>query len=83
MTIALPQGQVTEEIYMAVMTAGLCPGILLDKPLEGVREIQVLNKFRTQGYVYEKGLEDCEKINSRPSGDDHTLLDILSATHMF
>lgn len=83
LTVALPQRRVTEEIYMAVMTAGLCPGVLLDKPLEGVREIHILNEHKVQGYVYEKGLEDCAEFNEMPAGDNRVPLGILGATHLF
>ena len=82
LTIVLPQRRITEEIYMSVLTAGLCLGPLVDKPLHGVSEIRILNQFGEQGYVYEKGLEDCAAFNDRPVGDAMTKIEILGATHL-
>ncbi|WP_417256878.1 hypothetical protein [Celeribacter halophilus] len=81
--LVLPQRQITEQIYIAILTTGLCIGPLIEKPLDGISEIQVLNQFRAQGYVYEKGLEDCETFNNRPVGDSMTKIEILGATHLY
>ncbi|MEP2990906.1 MAG: hypothetical protein ABJO88_18275 [Parasphingorhabdus sp.] len=81
--LVLPQRRITEQIYIAILTAGLCLGPLIEKPLDGITEIQVLNQFRAQGYVYEKGLEDCETFNNRPAGDSMTKIEILGATHLY
>jgi len=81
LTLVLPQRSISEEIYFAVLTSGLCLGPLLGKPLTGVSEIVVLNQFERQGYVYEKGLEACREFNERPAGDPRTRIDVLGATH--
>ena len=81
--LVLPQHRITEQIYLALLTTGLCMGPLIEKPLDGISEIQVLNQFRAQGYVYEKGLEDCEAFNNRPAGDAMTKIQVLGATHLY
>lgn len=81
--LVLPQPRITEEIYLALLTAGLCMSPLIEKPLVGVSEIQVLNQSGEQGYVYESGLEDCETFNNRPAGDAMTKIEILGATHLY
>lgn len=82
LTIILPQRRITEEIYYSLLTAGLCLGPLYGKSLPGVSEVRVLNEFGRQGYVYEKGLEDCETFTSRPVTDPMTKIEILGATHL-
>jgi hypothetical protein len=81
--VFLPQERVTEQMYLAILTAGLCVGPLVGQPLNVVREISVLNRSGTQGYVYEKGLEDCEDFNNRAAADRLTKFEILAATHLY
>lgn len=81
--IVLPQQRITDTIYLAVITSGLCLGELFGKEVSGISEIQILNQFSAQGYVYEKGLEDCRKFNRTPAGGDSTKFRILAETHMF
>lgn len=83
LTLVLPQRRITEEIYLAILTSGLCLGPIVGKLLPGVSEIHVLNEFARQGYVYEKGLEDCDRFNNRPVGDGMTRMEILGATHLY
>lgn len=83
LVIVLPQRRITETIYLAVLTSGLCLGPLLNKPVQGISEVRILNEFAAQGYVYEKGLEDCGTFNSRPTNSEATKFDILAATHMY
>lgn len=52
-------------------------------PHGGISEIQVLNQFDAQGYVHEKGLENCETFHNRPSGDAMTKSEVLGATHLY
>lgn len=83
LTVVLSERQITEKIYMAVITTGICVGPLTGKGLSSVQEVKVLNQFEHQGYVYEAGTEDCARINDIPVGD--SLIDILVAgkTHAF
>lgn len=80
--VVLPQDRITDQIYLSVITSGLCLGPLLDKPLVSVSNIAVLNRHGSQGYVFENGLEACETWNGRPAGDRRNEIEILGATHM-
>ncbi|WP_323768853.1 hypothetical protein [Antarctobacter sp.] len=83
LTLVLPQNRISEEIYMAVLTSGLCLGFAMDKPLNGLSGIEVLNRHGRQGYVLEHGLETCETWNGRPVGSKTTYYEILGATHLY
>ena len=81
--VVLPQDRISEEIYFAVLTAGLCLGFAMEKPLNGLSGVEVLNRHVRQGYVFERGLEDCDSWNERPAGSPMTRLEILGATHLY
>lgn len=83
LTVVLPERQITEQIYLAVIKTGICVGVLTRKPLPGVSSIEVLNQFSRQGYVYEAGTEDCAQINDLPVGDRIGTLLVLGKTHAF
>ncbi|WP_417211308.1 hypothetical protein [Antarctobacter sp.] len=72
LTVVLPQNRISEEIYMAVLTSGLCLGFAMDKPLNGLSGIEVLNRHGRQGYVLEHGLAPCKTWNGRPVGSKTT-----------
>lgn len=83
LTVVLPQNRISEEMYMAVLTSGLCLGFALDKPLNGLSGVEVLNQYARQGYVLEHGLAPCETWNERPVGSKTTYYEILGATHLY
>ncbi|MDF3906793.1 hypothetical protein [Paracoccus sp. AS002] len=83
LTLVLPERQLTEQIYLAVIETGICAGVLTGKPLPGVSSIEVLNQLSRQGYVYEAGIEDCTQINDLPVGDRIGTLLVLGETHVF
>jgi hypothetical protein len=83
LVVVLPQQRITEQIYLSILQAGVCFGPLLDIDLPGVSSIQILNRGSKQGYVYEKGMEDCEKLNSYGIGGDQFKFDVLAATHSY
>ena len=83
LTVALPQRQITEEMYTAVLTAGLCLGQAIGNNFSGVSELVVLNQFKQQGYVNENGSRDCNRLNSMPVGNDAQRYIILGATHLY
>jgi hypothetical protein len=82
LTVTLPQSRITEQIYMAVLTSGLCLGQLTGKNFSRVSELIVLNQFGQQGYVNENGSGDCDQLNS-VGGNDAQRLIILGATHLY
>ena len=83
LTIVLPQQRITEEIYTAVMTAGLCLWSAAGKDFSPVTELVVLNQHQRQGYVNEHGTQDCATINKMPVGSIGVKMKILGATHLF
>lgn len=83
LTVVLPQQRITEEIYTAVMTAGLCLWSAAGKDFSPVTELVVLNQHQRQGYVNENGTQDCAAINKLPVGGTGVKLQILGATHTY
>lgn len=82
--VVLPQDRVTEEMYISVLSFGLCVGHLSGKDFSSVLELVVLNRFMQQGYVYERGVSDCEVVTGEASSRyGNTKLHILSATHLY
>lgn len=82
LTVNLPQQRITEDIYIAALSFGLCLGTLTGKDFSNVREFVVLNHKGTQGFVYERGATDCDAIldeELRSIKDQQ--LHILGATH--
>ncbi|MBG13796.1 MAG: hypothetical protein CL553_11850 [Alcanivorax sp.] len=73
--------RITDQIYRAMIVSGLCMGtISRPSSLDGISEIQVLNQFGRQGYVFEGGKGECEKINNMPA--NKTEMYVLGQTHM-
>lgn len=63
--IVLDELQVSQDLYVAVITLGVCPVLALDETaLDGVKQIGVLNRYASIGLVAEGGRELCEKINA-------------------
>ena len=81
--IQLPQDRITDQIYMSVLTAGLCLGHAFGTPLTGLSGVEVLNRHGRQGYVLETGLDRCATWNSRPATSSETRMDILGSTHLY
>lgn len=79
--IVLPQRRVTSEMYSSITRFGLCLGpIATGNMMEDVSSIEVLNQFEAQGFVYEKGLNDCETMSGTGVKAEMSL---MSATHTF
>lgn len=83
LTVVLPQRQITQQIYNAVISTGICLGPLLGYPLPGVQSVEVLNQFSHQGYVYEAGTEHCELINDASPDFRWAETLVLGRTHSF
>ena len=83
LNVVLPEEQVTEKIYISIVTSGICIGPLTGKELDSVSEVQVLNRFSRQGYVYEAGTEGCEELNKIPVGDKMIDLLVAGKTRIF
>ena len=78
LTVVLPQDRITEQIYLSVIKFGLCLG-----PLQGVENIEIVNRHARQGYIYESGLADCARFNDRTASDRTTDIEILGITHWY
>jgi hypothetical protein len=84
LTIVLNESRVTNEIYEAVITTGICMPLWLDGETDyllKVDEIFVLNKFKAQGYVFEKPLETCRIIGDSNGKTGKVIL--MGNTHIF
>ena len=83
LTVTLPEQRITEDIYTAVLTAGLCLWSAAGKDFSSVSELIVLNQFERQGYVNERGTQDCEELNEMAADSEGVQLKILGATHLY
>ena len=80
LTIISGENKVTDQIYRA-MIGGICMGYLMEpESLSGITEIQVLNKWKKQGYIFEGGGEECQEYNNLSIKD--TKIYILGKTRM-
>lgn len=82
--VNLPQDRVTEDMYIAALSFGLCLGTLGGRDFSSVSEFVLLNQLGTQGFVYERGATDCDAIldeELRSIKDQR--LHILGATHWY
>ena len=74
------ENKITDSVYRA-MVGGICMGQLMEpQSLSGISEIQILNKWKKQGYVFEGGGKECQDFNNLPIKD--TKIYILGKTHM-
>ena len=63
LTVVTPQDRVTDQIYMAVLRDGVCGSLWMNPDSwSGVSEVKVLNRHAHQGYVFEGGEAECNKL---------------------
>lgn len=68
--IVTPQDRVTDSIYSAILKHGVCGSLWLNPGgWSGVTEVQVLNKYARQGYVFEGGENECAALG-KLSGEE-------------
>jgi len=80
--VVLPQRRITEQIYTAAISAGICLYVAAKKiRLAGVKEIQILNQFRRQGYVFEGGKKERDEMNRLPRSGQK--IQLLGRTHLY
>lgn len=81
LTITLPQVRVAEPMYNSVLKNGVCTSIWIgDKRWEGIEEINILNEYEAQGYIFEGGANECIELASK-SGTSSEFF-ILGKTRM-
>ena len=65
LSITMDRPKVTREIYGAVVADGVCMS-LLDQPASwgkaNIKQIEVVNSFGVQGYVFKGGAAECKMI---------------------
>ena len=66
-TVILPQRLVTDAMYYPAIAAGFCLGPLLGRQLNDVDELQLLNSFGAQGWVFENSEGVCGQIVNEPA----------------
>ncbi|QZY38390.1 hypothetical protein HU826_07780 [Enterobacter cancerogenus] len=85
MVVVLDANQVTPEIYDAVISAGACMNIWTkDVPanyLKSIKELQILNKHKGQGYVLEQPLTTCNEMGKEQPKNANVIM--LSNTHLY
>ena len=77
--------QITDTIFDPVINAGVCPKIWTNdvpaKYLESIKELRILNKHKTQGYVFENPLNSCNEMGKETPEKAKAIM--LSNTHLF
>ncbi|WP_391487646.1 hypothetical protein [Leclercia tamurae] len=85
LVVVLDANQVTPTIYDAVISAGVCMDIWTkDVPanyLKSVKELNIMNKHKAQGYVLEQPLATCNEMGKET--DERAKVIMLSHTHLF
>ena len=70
----------TDEVLRPLISTGGCMRVFTGAPDSYLSEIEVLNTFGRQGYVFSGGRSECQEIGSLPMSD--TEMYILSRTRM-
>jgi hypothetical protein len=79
---AVYEDEISGEMYLAIIGTYLCSGLIIGKTLESVTTVEILDNEGEAGFVYKKGMEDCQTFLDRPAGAPETRHDILEATHV-
>lgn len=77
--VSLLENQVSSELYLATILQGICPISAHNATLQGVEEIQILNKFSYQGFVFDGGSAACQELLQEPK--DVVDWRLLAKTH--
>lgn len=80
-TLILNEQKVTDQIYSNIIKNGVCTPLWLDenkKYLTGINEINVLNQYSKQGYVFESPKQACDAIGK--SNDQEAGVRLMGAT---
>lgn len=81
--ITTKERRVTDTIFLAMITDGLCMNYYFNKHLlDGISKITILNKFNYHGYVLEGGADVCAQIGKMKNNNNIKFF-ILSKTHLY
>lgn len=65
-TIVTPSGVINSDIYTSIIQSGVCTPIWTKgvpaNYLKGIKQINVINKFKSIGYSFEEPLEVCKEM---------------------
>ncbi|PRY19285.1 hypothetical protein CLV78_1251 [Aliiruegeria haliotis] len=81
LAVVLPLARITPLIQNAVIAHGLCSHSFTEFNLDGLKSIVILNQTASQGFVYEKGVQDCASLMDAPS--DELEWRIAAYTHWY
>lgn len=82
LTATLPQRRITDQIYQSALLFGICLHVQHGGvTLSGVRQIEILNQFGAQGYVFEGGGEECAELGELTT--EKAKWKLLGMTHLF
>ena len=82
LTVVMNEKRVTNTIYTSVIQYGICMGLLVNTEasyLDGIKHLEVVNKFKVQGFILDEPLATCKVLN----GDNKTKLTIPANTRVF
>lgn len=80
--VSLDETQITQKLYKSVILDGMCYVVTGADQAEfsGIRQVKVVNKFKSQGYAFEGDANDCFKlVKANGRGNDSEL---LNQTHL-
>lgn len=83
LTIVLPERRMTSDIYLSVISTGVCASLWLrsKESLDGVYNVTVLNEYAFKGYVFEGGKDLCFEYGEIK--DDPKDIFLLGNTHLY
>lgn len=65
-TVALPDANVSSEVYSLIVSSGICTPIWTKDStvdyLKSIKQINVTNKFKTTGFSFENPLSVCKEM---------------------
>ena len=74
--VQLPRPEITDTIYRNVIQAGFCLGKMFNEEADwsGVKSLSVINSTKTQGWTFNGGEKECERINNVKMGETSPLV---------
>ena len=80
--VTTKERRVTENIYQAMMLAGMCAFVQAGRiRLAGITGVVILNRFEASGWVFEGGASECKSIMAFPR--DARSLRLLGHSHLY
>lgn len=84
-TVVLPDANINSDTYGFIVSSGICSPIwtkdVPDGYLKNIKQINVINKFKTTGYSFENPLSVCKEMGNLMDKPAATLM--LGNTHTY